>query len=200
RALATKPKKLAEENDAATSGVMQPFVPDRTKDVQSPTLHLRFTPSLAYAVFAILATAFHKTGVVFPLTCALWDGAVVLRNRRHFALLVPHLTLIAIAVLLLIEPSRPPATEYGRPTSVLEILYTGMTFVGGYSFGPSVTEIQNVGPKAAVLGHPIQTGLMGLLLLLMVALCVRRARTLFPGKEGLLMVVGIGLVIVGGLL
>src|SRR5207253_3316305 len=49
RAPATKLKKLAEENDAATSGVMQPFVPDRTKDVQSPTPHLRITPSLAYA-------------------------------------------------------------------------------------------------------------------------------------------------------
>jgi hypothetical protein len=70
-----------------------------------------------------------------------------------------------------------------RPLTGLEIPYTLLTYVVGYSFGPSTREIQNLGPASAIALHPFETvvagavmaGLLGLMLL-------RRA----PGRRYLL--------------
>src|ERR1041385_2881687 len=154
---------------------------------------------LGYIIFALLATAVHKTGLVFPMICAGTDLWQAFRKRLSVNSLAPHLVLVAVAALLLIEPSRPPAKEYGRAGSILEIFYTAMTFVGGYSFGPSLTDIQNDGAKLAVLHHLTQTALIGAVLLIIagVLICARRAA--LCGKEALLTVLSIGMVFAGAL-
>jgi hypothetical protein len=165
-----------------------------------------------YIAAAILAAAVHKTGLVFPLACALWDVWVVWRaqergaaqgeheipssgRRPNAATLIsrlsPHLVLVAIAVLLLIEPSQPPAREYGRPNSILEIGYTAMTFLGGYSFGPSLTDLQNQGPKIAVLHHLVQTVILVGALGFFGAVAVWRWRSVLRTRAALLMILPI---------
>ena len=152
-----------------------------------------------YALFAVLAAAIHKTGLVFPLACGLWEAWQAVRNRLRYRELAPHLVLILVVGLLLVQKSYPPAKEYGRASSVLEILYTGLTFVGGYSFGPSLTEIQNYGAKAAVVGHAIQIGIAAVVLAMAGAVCIKRGRSFLAGKEVLLIGLGIGIVVIGSL-
>lgn len=158
---------------------------------------------LGYVSSAILAAAVHKTGLVFPLACAVWDGWSWLRDRsveKQLSRLAPHLVLVVILGLLLIEPSQPPAQEYGRPNSILEIGYTAMTFVGGYSFGPSLTEIQNDGPKTAVLHHLVQTGILAGVLVLFAVVLIWRWRSTLGTRAALLMALPILVGFAGALL
>ena len=153
-----------------------------------------------YVLFALLATSAHKTGIVFPLVCAAWDLGEVARRRLTPRAMVPHTVLALIAVALFLIPDRPPPQPLGRSSSLLELGYTGMTFIGGYSFGPSLTEIQNLGPIMAVWQHPVQTGVIAMLLLLAVVICVRSGRSILFGKEMLLMVGGLGTAVLGGII
>ena len=43
-----------------------------------------------------------------------------------------------------------------RPLTGLEMPYTLLTYLVGYSFGPSTREIQNLGPAAALRAHPLE--------------------------------------------
>ena len=83
-----------------------------------------------------------------------------------------HLPLVIGALIVLALKSYPPAEEYSRRSSGLEVLYTFLTFVGGYSFGPSLTEIQWHGPWLAVSHHLGQVGLMAALLGLVALACL----------------------------
>jgi hypothetical protein len=60
-----------------------------------------------------------------------------------------------------------------RVLTGLEIPYTMFTYLAGYSFGPSVRDIQNEGPAAAVLAHPGQSALGAVALLTVTALVLR---------------------------
>ena len=153
-----------------------------------------------YVLFALLATSAHKTGIVFPLICAGWDLGEVARRRLTPRAMAPHTVLALIVVALFLILDRPPPQPLGRSSSLLELGYTGMTFVGGYSFGPSLTEIQNLGPIAAVWQHPVQTGMMAVLLVLAVVICVRGGRSILLGKEMLLIVMGVGTAVLGGII
>jgi hypothetical protein len=167
---------------------------------------------IVYVGAAILTVAVHKTGLIFPLCCAIWDGWKVWHGwkaegrgrepcfpradgkptgerERSFAVrLSPHLVLVAIVALILIEPSQPPAREYGRPNSGLEIAYTAMTFIGGYSFGLSLTDIQNEGGKPAVLRHLPQTAIIGAVLIGIAAVLICRWRIMLKTRATLLLV------------
>jgi hypothetical protein len=119
---------------------------------------------VGFAVLASLAILTHVVGLVFPLIGWLW----AIRARRAASVLRP-LFAATIVIVLAIAPfgyrlaqavveaqgtGSPP-----RPLTGLEIPYTMFTYVGGYSFGPSVREIQDEGASAAVLGHPNQSAL-----------------------------------------
>jgi hypothetical protein len=129
----------------------------------------------------------------------MWDLAEVARRRLQPQRMAPHWILVLIVGITLLGPSNPPLKEFWRPGSVLEIPYTGLTFLGGYSFGPSLTEIQNLGAKGAVLRHTFQTMLIVAVLLAGALICVARGRAILFNKEMLLLVSGIGIVVVGGL-
>src|SRR5207237_7192622 len=66
---------------------------------------------IGYVLCAIGATAVHKTGLVFPLACAVLDLFAFIRRTLPVKRLIPHLTLVAVAGLLVIEASQPPAPE-----------------------------------------------------------------------------------------
>lgn len=113
-----------------------------------------------YILCALLAVALHKTALVFPVACALWHGRDALRMRRDARILLVHPAVLAIALTVLMPRAYPPPPEFSRSGSLLEIGYTFMTYVGGYSFGPSLTDIQSQGAFAAVARHPFQTSLL----------------------------------------
>ena len=83
-----------------------------------------------------------------------------------------HLPLVIGALIVLALKSYPPPEEYSRRSSGLEVLYTFLTFVGGYSFGPSLTEIQWHGPWLAVSHHLGQVGMIAALLGLVALSCL----------------------------
>jgi len=65
-----------------------------------------------------------------------------------------------------------------RSLTGLEIPYTIFTFLVGYSFGPSVRDIQDHGSLAAVLAQPIQSAVAAMALLAVATMVIRlRNRT-----------------------
>jgi uncharacterized membrane protein len=108
----------------------------------------------AYAVLTALAILTHLAGVTFPLVVVLWEFT----SRRGFGrrkALAAALCGVAIPVvpfLVALVTSVEPGTTGSSPRAItgLEIPYTLLTFVGGFSLGPSVRELQDYGWRAAV--------------------------------------------------
>ena len=153
-----------------------------------------------YTLSAGLALAVHRTGILFPAAAGLWHAWEVVKRRESWKGLLFHVPIAAATLAALAVHSYPPPEGYSRSASGLEIGYAFMTFVGGYSFGPSVTDIQSVGPLAAISHHALQTAMLGLLLLALAWVCVRNFPRLISGKEIQLLFLGIGVVSVYALL
>jgi hypothetical protein len=154
---------------------------------------------LAYFVLAFAAMGTHKTGLTFALFCLLRQGFEFARRRENFRALCIHVLVLVAAGIFLNLRSYPPSQEYGRPNSILEIAYTAMTFVGGYSFGPSLVDIQSHGPAASVSRHIVQVGIMGAVLAVFAIAFMLRFRALAVSKENVLLLIGIGVVVTGSL-
>jgi hypothetical protein len=152
-----------------------------------------------YVLAALFSFLLHKTGMIFCGVALLWHGREVLAKQIHWRSLWPHGLVFAAALGVLLMKSHPPLKELGRPSSILELGYTGMTFLGGYSFGPSLTEIQDFGPLHAVSLNPIQVGMLIIVLGLMVVLALMRGRAFFRSKEMILLLLGVGIVAVASL-
>jgi 4-amino-4-deoxy-L-arabinose transferase-like glycosyltransferase len=108
------------------------------------------------------------THTIAPLLLAVaWSWALLWHARR--AVLRPLLaataviTLVAapfaMVVLNAVTKANGNAHSPPRPLTGLELPYTLLSYVGGYSFGPSMREIQNLGTRAAVGRHPLETAL-----------------------------------------
>jgi len=69
-----------------------------------------------------------------------------------------------------------------------------MTFVGGYSFGPSITDIQVHGALGAVSRNLVQVGILGGVLSLLALAYALKFRSLVRGKETSLVVLNLGFV------
>ena len=129
-----------------------------------------------FAVGAALAMLTHVAGGFVLAIAAVW-----VLIRRDWKAVGPFV-LASLASLLLIVPSYAPlvqsvvsATGTGspeRPLTGLEVPYTVFTYLGGYSFGPSVRELQDTGWVAAARGHVVELGLAAVVLLLVFAQCV----------------------------
>ncbi|MGI8521424.1 MAG: glycosyltransferase family 39 protein [Actinomycetota bacterium] len=121
----------------------------------------------SWAGFVACSTAAlltHTTGPVFLAVAWLW----ALLSPRRAALLRPLAIASAVTVAAFLpfalavvnavaraEGTHSPA----RPLTGLELPYTLFTYAVGYSFGPSMREIQNLGPVAALRAHPVETAL-----------------------------------------
>jgi len=152
-----------------------------------------------YFVLALAALSLHKTAIVFPAACGLWHAWEVIRERGRLRQLGVHAAILGFALATLALKSYPPAKELGRSSSILEILYTLMTFVGGYSFGPSLTEIQSYGAWNAVRRHVVEVAILAVVMFQIAVVYVRHFRIFSRGKESFLLVLGVGIAALGAL-
>jgi hypothetical protein len=149
---------------------------------------------MVYSISALGAIGLHKTAVIFPVTCALWHAWEVWRQKGRWRQLTAHVVTLGIAGGALFLRAYTPPPVNGRSRSILELGYTFMTFVGGYSFGPSITDIQSYGAMGAVSRHVGQVGiLLGVLALVALAYSLQ-LRTFIRGKETSLLVLNLGFV------
>jgi|GEM_PF-1400186 len=155
---------------------------------------------MLYFLSAAMAIAVHRTGIIFPAACGLWHGLEILKKRERWTNLLGHVPVVIAALVALSLKSYPPTEGYSRGASGLEIGYTFLTFVGGYSFGPSVADIQSHGPLAAIAQHPIETGILIIVLAGLALVCALKFRQLISGREIQLLLLGIGVVSVYALL
>ncbi len=133
---------------------------------------------LGFAGLSSLAILTHVVGLLFPVVGWLW----AIRTGRGTAVLRPLLAA-TLAIVLATAPfgyrlthAVSHAESTGSPPrglTGLEIPYSLFTYVTGYSFGPSTREIQDEGPSAALLHHPIQSALGCVALLAFTALALR---------------------------
>ncbi len=149
---------------------------------------------VVYFISALGAITLHKTALIFPVTCALWHGWEVWREKGRFRDLAVHVATLGVACAALMLKSYPPPPENGRSRSILELGYTFMTFVGGYSFGPSITDIQSHGPLGAVSRNLVQVGILCGVLALVALAYALEFRALVRGKETSLLVLNLGFV------
>jgi mannosyltransferase len=136
----------------------------------------------AYAVLTSLAILTHLAGIVFPIAGTLW---VMIGDRRGTTLKALAASFGAVVVLVLpfvialVGSTGTQGTgSPPRPITGLEIPYTLLTFVGGYSLGPSVREIQDLGWREAVAAQPTQAALAAIVLLTVAVLGLRAERRL----------------------
>jgi len=147
--------------------------------------------------WTLLAVFTHLTGLL--LLAVAWAWAAMRDGRRR--LLVP-LAASSVAVMACVAPllsaiARVDRTGNGSPTragSVLDVPYTLYTYVGGYSFGPSLRDIQNSGPWGAIAAHPVETALGTATLALLLTLIVQARRTQ-PAGLVLLFLLYVGLTV-----
>ena len=125
---------------------------------------------MAFSVWSALTVLTHTTGLLFGViawTWALWSSD---RRRVVRPLLASSLAVgLACTPFFLAIAGALVATHgtfHSSPRSLtgLEIPYTLLTFVTGFSFGPAPREIQNLGALGAVRSHPLQSVLAGAVL------------------------------------
>ncbi len=158
---------------------------------------------IGFVVLSAAAILTHVTGVVYPLIGGLWAlharGAKVL-GRLAFAatgtvaLILPFLIMLASAVGHAKGTGSPQ-----RPFTGLELPYSVFTFLAGYSFGPPIRELQDLGWRVALANHPAQTVLVGVTILWLIALLLRNRRLPII-SVGLLFVVPLAAATAGSLL
>ena len=136
-----------------------------------------------YILFALMAIAIHRTGAIFPAACGLWHLWEIAQRRTPWKNILVHLPIVVGVIVALTLKTIPPKEGYGRSASGLEIGYAFLTFAGGYSFGPTVTDIQSHGPLAAISKHAIETGILLLVLLALAIVCALHLRRLIFGRE-----------------
>jgi mannosyltransferase len=120
---------------------------------------------IGFAILGSLAVLTHLSGAAFPLIGCVW----VMRSRDRLVVARP-LSIALLAMTLATAPfgyhlayAVAHATGTGSPArhlTGLELPYTLLTYLGGYSFGPSVREIQYEGPRAAVLHNVVECAIL----------------------------------------
>jgi 4-amino-4-deoxy-L-arabinose transferase-like glycosyltransferase len=149
---------------------------------------------VVYFLSALGAIALQKMALIFPVACGLWHGWEVWRKKGRLRDLAVHVATLGVVFGALLLRSYTPPPENGRSRSLLELPYTFMTFVGGYSFGPSITDIQSHGALGAVSRHLVQVGILCGVLALVALAYALKFRSLVRGKETSLIVLNLGFV------
>ena len=151
-----------------------------------------------YLFSAMAAIALHRCALIFAGLCIAWHALHLSRQGMPFSQVIKqlriHLPIMIGALLLMLVKITPPPEGYRQAGSILQFGYTFMTFLGGYSFGPSLTEIQNHGPLASVARNWFQVGLLFVTLTSITVVYKLNWRKLIPTKETALLVTGIGIV------
>jgi mannosyltransferase len=119
---------------------------------------------LGFTVFTTLAVFTHLVGLLVLFVAWAWCVLDVRRRQLARSLLrASAVTLGCTAPLVMsiaLASAQTPGTgSPPRPATGLEIPYTLLCYIAGYSFGPSLRDIQNLGPLAALAAHPIESAL-----------------------------------------
>jgi len=149
---------------------------------------------VVYFLSALGAIGLHKTAIIFPVVCALWHGWEVWREKGRLRDLAIHVVTLGVVCGAVLFRQYPPPPVNGRSRSILEVGYTFMTFVGGYSFGPSITDIQSYGALGAVSRNLVQVAILGGVLALVALAYALNLRSLVRGKETSLVVLNLAFV------
>jgi 4-amino-4-deoxy-L-arabinose transferase-like glycosyltransferase len=139
---------------------------------------------VGFAGWTLLAVFTHLTGLLLLGVAWAWAAVHAGRRRLMVPLFASSMVVMAFIAPLLFAIARVDRTGNGSPAragSVFDIPYTLFTYVGGYSFGPSVREIQNWGPWAAIIRHPVDTSVGTATLAVLLTLILRARRNLPPG-------------------
>ncbi|MCI0404664.1 MAG: glycosyltransferase family 39 protein [candidate division Zixibacteria bacterium] len=158
---------------------------------------------MGYTVFGALAILSHLAGIVVP---AVGTGLVLLHERRwrlapRFVAFSTGIGLLIVPFLLALANSIEPGSAGSPPRALtgLEVPYSLFTYVAGYSFGPSVREIQNSGWREAVSRHTVQTFIAAAALAAIAALVLHaRRKRMWP--LGVLLIVPLAVPILGSLI
>jgi len=146
-----------------------------------------------YLLASVTAVVLHRSALVFPGLCCAWHAVRLVRERqRDFKQLLVHVPIAVVALLLTFIKLNPPPEGYRHAGSVLQFGYTFMTYLGGYSFGPSLIEIQNLGPFGAVARNWFQVAVLLLVLAPIGWVCGLNWRKLVFSKEFALLAAGTG--------
>jgi hypothetical protein len=149
---------------------------------------------MLYTLAAVMAVAVHRTAAIFPVACGLWHLWEIAQRRLSWKNILVHLPIAAAVLVMLALKTMPPKEGYGRAASGLEIAYTFLTFAGGYSFGPTLTDIQSHGPVWAISKNAVETGILLIVLLALAVVFALHLRSLIRGREIQLLLFGIGTV------
>lgn len=126
---------------------------------------------IAFSVCSCLAILTHTTGLIFGVvawTWALWSSD---RRRVLRPLLASSLAVGLACSPFFVAISRAlvatHCTLHSPPRSLtgLEVPYTLLSYLTGFSFGPGPRDIQNLGALAALGSHPLESALAGAMLL-----------------------------------
>jgi hypothetical protein len=136
---------------------------------------------IAFSAFSALAFLTHTTGVMFGLIAWIWVFWSADRQRHVRPLLTSSIMAGAVSAPFIIAIALALLATHGtfhsppRALTGLEIPYNLLTYVGGYSFGPSPREIQNTGASTALRAHVFESAVAGsLMLAVLVALLLKR--------------------------
>ena len=137
---------------------------------------------IAFWVCATLAIVTHTTGIVFVAVAWTWGLWSANRNRLLRPLLGSSLAIgltcapFFFAIARALKETQGTFHSPPRPITGLEIGYTLLTYITGYSFGPAPRDIQNLGGWAALQGHPLESILAGIILLGLLAIAALKCR------------------------
>jgi len=142
------------------------------------------------AFSASMGAAFltHTIGLMFAVIAGVWALQSPAGRRVLWPLLASSLAVFLSGLPFIIAISRALQATHGtfhsppRPLTGLEVGYTLFTYVGGYSFGPSPREIQDLGALAALRSNPLESGLACAALVVVVLVCTlnRRRAAMIP--------------------
>ena len=130
-----------------------------------------------------LAILTHTTGVIFVAIAWAWGFWAAERQRVLRPLLTLSLAIGVTCAPFFLRIARvleeTGGTFHSPPRAItgLEVGYSLLSYVTGYSFGPAPREIQNFGGLAALRAHPLEStvAVAALLGLLAVSVAKRRA-------------------------
>jgi 4-amino-4-deoxy-L-arabinose transferase-like glycosyltransferase len=137
---------------------------------------------ITFALCGVLTFLTHTTGLIFGVIAIAWSLRSSDRWRAVRPVFAWSFVAVAVSAPFFISVARALAAAHGKLGSApraltgLEVGYTLLTFVTGFSFGPALREIQNVGGLAALRGHPIETAVAGVALLGLFAVSVVNRR------------------------
>jgi uncharacterized membrane protein len=124
-----------------------------------------------HGVLSLSCVFSHKIGLLFPVIAVF--SSLTMGEARHVmkSMGVTTILLFVIVIPVFGFMSRyPTAYSIDRPMTGAEIPYTLYCYLVGYSFGPSVRELQQLGAMQALRAHWVQI-VAGCFPLIFIAIC-----------------------------